>query len=396
MTYDTPSAVEYTLKDGSNALTCQLQAIKKLTISGKVKDATTGLPLSGTVISASQTFGGKYSKTLNAKTDGNGVFTLEIFNVPTSVAIAATDYVSQTLDIINNEFDGLNEFALPDVSLKSITGATISVGFTYTTVEGETQSWFSDYQNVSYTLFNNTREKSISQFNVQYPQIVLLEEVEDGDVLRLTATSRTNTFKAVEATATIADQRAEATFAITELGRIEASFSKTGNASVVGSLYDASGKLVKTYNYSEAKLTINDLADGNYTLVSMGSSRMFNTIYDLAQLPQTGLAEGTDYVQNAVEVKSGSISQISIDEVPTLDESKLYYTGDNTSFTVNKPSIVAGNYLTLTGRIDFKPAYATSVSNVQMIVDLPESCEFVENSVWWVTPPAVIRSTDIR
>lgn len=67
--------------------------------------------------------------------------------------------------------------------------------------------------------------------------------------------------------------------------------------------------------------------------------------------------------------------------MPTFDESKLYYTGDNTSFTVNKPSIVAGNYLTLTGRIDFKPAYATNVSNVQMIVDLPESCEFVENSV---------------
>lgn len=30
-----------------------------------------------------------------------------------------------------------------------------------------------------------------------------------------------------------------------------------------------------------------------------------------------------------------------------LDESKLYYTGDNTSFTANKASIVAGNYLTL-------------------------------------------------
>lgn len=381
MTYDTPSAVEYTMKDGSNALTCQLQAIKKLTLSGKVKDATTGLPLSGTVISASQTFSGKYSKTLNAKTDGNGVFTMEVFNVPTSVAIAATDYVSQTIDYSNNEFNGLNEFAIPDVFLKSITGATISVGFTYTTVEGETQNWYSDYQNVNYTLYNSTRDKPISQFNVQYPQIVLLEEVEDGDVLRLTATSRTDAFKAVEATATIAEQRAEATFAITELGRIEASFSKTGNASVVGSLYDTSGKLVKTYNYSEAKLTISNLADGNYTLVSMGSSRLFNTIYDLVQLPQTGLAEGSDYVQNTVEVKSGAISQVSIDEVPTLDESKLYYTGVNTSFTVNKPSIVAGNYLTLTGRIDFKPVYATSVSNVQMIVDLPESCEFVENSV---------------
>ena len=381
MTYDTPSAVEYTLKDGSNALTCQLQAIKKLTISGKVKDATTGLPLSGTVISASQTFGGKYSKTLNAKTDGNGVFTLEIFNVPTSVAIAATDYVSQTIDYSNNVFNGLNEFAIPDVSLKSITGATISVGFTYTTVEGETQNWYSDYQNVSYTLYNSTREKPISQYNVQYPQIVLLEEVADGDVLRLIATSRTNAFMPVTATATISEQKAEATFDIVELGKIQSTFASTGNASVVGSLYDAAGKLLKTYNYSEASLTINDLADGNYTLVSMGSSRLFNTIYDLSQLPQTGLVEDVDYVQNSVEMKSGQVSTISISEVPTLDESKLYYTGDNTSFTVNKPSIVAGNYLTLTGRIDFKPAYATSVSNVQMIVDLPESCEFVENSV---------------
>lgn len=381
MQYDTPQAVEYVLKDGGNSIVCQLQAIKQVQISGKVKDTATGLPLSGAVVSTSQTFGGKYSKTLNAKTDSKGSFTLTVANVPTSMAFAASDYVSQTVSLNTSEFDGLNEFAVPDVSLKSITGATVSVGFTYTSVDGEAQNWYSDYQNVSYTLYNITREKPIGQFNVQYPQIVLLEEVEDGDVLRLTATSRTNAFKPVEATATIAEQKAETTFGIVELGQIQSSFTTTGNASVVGSLYDAAGKLVKTYDYANASLTISNLADGNYTLVTMGSSRLFNTIYDLEQLPQTGLVEDVDYVVNTVEVKSGAISQISIDEVPTLDESKLYYTGDNTSFTVNKPSIVAGNYLTLTGRIDFKPAYATGVSNVQMIVDLPESCEFVENSV---------------
>lgn len=381
MQYETPTAANYTLQDGDNALACQLTDYQKLQLTGKVKDASTGLPLSGAVVSASQTFGGKYSKTVSAKTDNNGTFTMEVSGVPTTVAVAAADYVSQTLDYSNNELAGLNEFAVPDVSLKSITGATISYGFTYTTVEGETQNWYSDYQNIGYTLYNVTREKPVSQFNVQYPQIVLLEDVEDGDVLRLTATSRTNAFKAVEATTTIDGQKAEATFAITEQGRIDASFAKTSNASVVGSLYDASGKLLKTYSYSDAKLSISDLADGSYTLVSMGSSRLFNSIYDLAQLPQTGLDEGADYVQNTVEVKSGAVSTISIDEVPTLDESKLYYTGDNTSFTVNKPSIVAGNYLTLTGRIDFKSAYASNVSNVQMIVDLPESCQFVENSV---------------
>ena len=381
MQYDTPQADEYVLKDGGNNIVCQLQSIKQIQMTGKVKDAATGLLLGGATVSASQTFGGKYSKTLNTKTDNNGVFTLTIADVPTSVAIAATDYVSQTIDYSDNEFDGLNEFAVPDVSLKSITGATINVDFTYTTVDGETQNWYSDYQNVSYTLYNITKNRAVSQYNVQYPQIVLLEDIEDGDVLRLTATSRTNAFMPVEATATIAEQKAAATFGIVELGQIQSSFATTGNASVVGSLYDASGKLVKTYDYANALLTISNLADGQYTLVSMGSSRLFNTIYDLAQLSQTGLTEGSDYVLNTVEVKSGAVSQINIDEVPTLDESKLYYTGDNTSFTVNKPSIVAGNYLTLTGRIDFKPAYATNVSNVQMIVDMPKSCEFVENSV---------------
>lgn len=380
MAYNAPQSADYVLTDSDNKITCLLYAIPKVKISGKVKDAQTGLPLSGTAISVSQTFGGKYSKTLNAKTDGNGVFTLDIANVPTSVAFAASDYISQTVNC-DSLLTGAAEVTLPDVSLKTITGATITLDFTYTSCDGETQNWYSDYQNVNYELFNVTRNKAVSQYNVQYPQMVLLEEIADGDVLKLTATSRTNAFMPVTTTTTIAEQKAEATFAVMELGKIQASFASTGNASVVGSLYDGTGKLIKTYDYSNALLTISDLADGKYTLVSMGSSRLFNTIYDLSQLPQTGLAEGTDYIQNGVEVKSGKVLTVSIDEVPTLDENKLYYTGDNTSFTVNKPSIVAGNYLTLTGRIDFKPAYATSVSNVQMIVDLPESCEFVENSV---------------
>jgi acyl carrier protein phosphodiesterase len=379
MAYNTPPPVEYVITDGNNRITCQLNAMPQVKISGKVKDASTGLPLSGAVVSASQTFGGKYSKTLNAKTDGNGVFTLDIANVPTSVAFAASDYVSQIRSFSDNELHELNE--LEDVLLKSISGTTITLSFTYTSCDGETQNWYSDYQNVSYELFNVTHNKAVSQYNVQYPQIVLLEEVADGDVLRLTATSRTNAFMPVTTTATIAEQKAEATFDIVELGRIEAEYTQSGNVNVVASLYDANGRLLKTQDYSDGQIVTWGLANGQYTLVSMGSSRFFNSIYDLTQLPQTGLIRGTDYVQHTVTVKSGQVTTIKIDLVPKLDESKLYYTGDNTSFTVNKPSIVAGNYLTLTGRIDFKPAYATNVSNVQMIVDLPESCEFVENSV---------------
>ena len=387
MEYALPNTMQYVVADGGNNIVCTLTPLQKVVITGKVLDLSTKSAISGAVVSASQTFGGKYSKTTNVKTDSKGQYSIEIFRVPTSLAIAASDYISQTMecDVINAEEENIS---VADVSLKSISGAVISIDFTYKKCpdkageEGEVESFYSDYNNVDYTIFNKTQNRSIGQFNVQYPQIVLLEEVNENDVLELTASSRTSAFVPVKATTTIdAEQRASATFNIVGLGKLKSTFEVNGNASVVGSLYDAKGKLIKTYDYSGSSLTISDLADGNYTLVTMGSSKLFNTIYDLNQLPQTGLTMGADYAQNSVKVESGKLSVISIAEVPTLDESKLYYTGENTSFTVNKPSIVAGNYLTLTGHLDFKSAYSTKVSNVNLIVDLPESCSFVENSV---------------
>lgn len=380
MMYNAPEAADYVLTDGDNRIVCQLTALPQIKISGKVKDASTGLALGGAVVSVSQTFDGQYTQSNNTKTDANGAFTLSVPNVPTSVTVSAANYINQTLSYDPQSAEK-GEVTLADVQMKEITGAAVTLSLSYTTCEGDTQGWYSDHQNVSYELYNTTQGKAVSRYSVQYPKIVLLEDVADGDVLSITATSRTGAFMPVSASVTIAGQTGQASFSIVELGKIQSTFATTGNAEVVGSLYDAGGKLLKTYSYTDASLTISDLADGRYTLVTMGTSQLFNTIYDLAQLPQTGLTQGSDYVQSSVEVKSGAVSAISIDEVPTLDESKLYYTGQNTSFSVNKPSIVAGNYLTLTGRIDFKTAYAAGVSDVQMIVDLPESCQLVENSV---------------
>ena len=387
MQYVMPSQKEYVVSDGNNQVMITLEPIKQVTLSGCVKDLATKTVLNGATVAVSQTFGGKYSKTTNAKTDAKGFYSLMVGNVPTSLAISASDYISQTI-VCDSLMNGSDEISIPDVSLKGISGAVVSVGLNYTKCptgigeDSEAQEWYADYNNITYSIYNQTKQKAINQFNVQYPQIVLLEEVDEGDVLLMTATSKNNSFMPVSATAKVdGEQRANVLFNIIELGKLQVTFTKNTNASVVGSLYDAKGKLLKSYDFSNASLTINELVDGSYTLVTMGGSKLFNSIYDLSQLPQTGLTLGTDYIQTSVEIKSGKLTAVNIEEVPAFDESKLYYTGDNTSFTVNKSSIVAGNYLTLTGRIDFKPAYATSLSNVQMIVDLPESCEFVENSV---------------
>lgn len=387
MQYVMPSQKEYVVREGNNQVMMTLEPIKQVTLSGCVKDLATKTVLNGATVAVSQTFGGKYSKTTNAKTDAKGFYSLTVSNVPTSLAIFASDYISQTI-VCDSLMIGSDNISIPDVLLKGISGAVVSVCLNYIkcpTENGEesvVQEWYDDYNNITYSIYNQTKQKAISQFSVQYPQIVLLDEVDEGDVLLMTATSKSNSFMPVTATAKVdGEQRANVLFNIIELGKLHATFTKNTNASVVGSLYDAKGKLLKTYDFSNASLTINDLVDGSYTLVTMGCSKLFNSIYDLSQLPQIGLTLNTDYIQTIVEINSGKLTAVNIEEVPAFDESKLYYTGDKTSFTVNKSSVVAGNYLTLTGHLDFKTPYAGKVSNVNLIVDLPESCQFVENSV---------------
>ena len=388
MEYAIPAQTSYTVKEKDNVIKLQLNPLQTVTVSGKVKDLVTRNALDGATISASQTFGGKYTKTISGKTNAQGCYELQLSNVPTSITYNASDYISQNSTYENLAASKEEKVDLGEIALKPISGATINLSFNYRKCEdgnageGSAQNWFSDYNNVIFGIYNKTQKRTISQYNVQYPQIVLLEEVNEGDMLEITATSKTSAFMPTSSVATIDGQmKANTNISIVELGKIEASYGKNFNGAVVGSLYDAAGKLVKTYDYSNASLTISNLTDGYYTLISMGSSKLFNTMYELQQLKQSGLKSGSDYVETSVKVESGNIAKVVIDQIPTLNESKLYYTGENTSFTVNKQSIVAGNYLTLTGKIDFKLAYAKKVSNVNLVVDIPEACSFVENSV---------------
>lgn len=382
MQYVAPVNQVYSVKEKENRLVYTLTPIETVTVSGIVKEAG-GSVLSGATVSISQKLNGKYSKSFIAQTDAKGKFELQVYNDESTISVSATDYISQTL----TKADFSEGTDLGTIELKTIAGATISLSLTYTPsvaegAEATTEDWYSDYANIAYTIYNETQQKEITDFSIQYPSIVLLEEVAAGDQLRITASSKNSAFQPVTATAMI-DENAEKASALLKIiawGGIKASYTTTDNASVVGILYDSKGELVKKYTYSNQSLSINELPDGDYTLVSMANSTFFNSILKLSQLAASGLVEGTDYVQSTVTVKSGILSSIANSHIPALDESKLYYTGDNTSFTVNKASIVAGNYLTLKGKIDFKEEYAGSVSNVQLVVDLPESCSYVENS----------------
>ena len=385
--FGVPANTDFVVQDGDNCFTliCQLNVITSTKVTGKVIDEDTGKPISGATVSATQFFAGGNTKTLTATTNNNGEYSLSARKVPTTITFAAKGYISETLDYALQDMNG-SSIALPDALLKPITGAVIDLHLTYTPAHLEnqpvqTQEGYSDYANVDYEIYNKRTGKAITDFNVQYPQIVLMEPVSNGDVLEITAKSRRDAFKPVKTTVTIVDQKATASLNIVQYGGVAASYIKNNNnAAVTGMLYDANGQLVMTDVYNRSSLNINELPDGNYTLVTMGESTLFNTMSRLSEYSRVGLEAGVDYVINHVAVTTGIIKSVVINEVPFLDESK-FIIGDESSFTVNKSNIVIGNFLKFSVNIDFKKEYADKVNDIMLIIDLPDGCQFNENTV---------------
>lgn len=371
----------YNVNSANNEIAITLTKYGNIGIKGVVKDLTTGQPVSGAIIAASQSLGGKYSKTFTSMADANGKFSLNVYDVKGKLAISASNYITQNIDVA----DFASE--LPEISLKPITGANIQITLTYTESslkesEVNAYEYYNDFDNISYSIYNKTKGKSINEFCVQYPSIVLLEHVDEGDELCITAHSKNEVFADTKASCTInAYDRAVAHFDIIQYGAIKSVIASSNNKSYIGILYDSNGLFVSKNIYKDGVLTMNSIEDGEYTLLSMLNSKFFNTINSIEDIKAIGLIEGTDFVTSKVEIRSGLISELSHETIPSFDESKFYYTGNKTSFIANKASTTIGNYITLRGKVDFKSDYVGSVRGTYLIVDIPKSCKFVENSV---------------
>ena len=381
--YANPDDVEFTVDGSNNTCLVNLVPFRVVELSGSVVDGD-GTALSGASVSVNQTLNGKYSKTYTAKTDRKGQWSLSVLDAPeTRLTYAATECVNVN-DTIGAFAADVNTLDLGQTTMKSIVGARVSYGFTYHAAgSAEVQDYYSDYQNVAISVFNVTQNRAHKEVSLQYPILAVLDEnINVGDELQLTATSKTGAFNPIVETVTVGDnQRAEVTFDIVGKGGIYASFEMTDNPAVIAMLYSGKGELLKKMTYSESKATFTELEDGDYTLVSMGQSDLMNSILRLTNFAEIGLTEGKDYVKNTVKVETGKLAEVKISEVPAFDESLFYYTNSSTSFSSNKSSITTGNYLTLRSAIDFKGVYKNDISNVALIVDLPEACDFVEQSV---------------
>ena len=379
MTHSIPEEASYVVQ-ASNNITLTLNAIPKLDIKGTVRDAKTGQPIAGATVAMSQMLNGLYSLSSTTKTDYQGRWQMSAFKTSTEITASVTGYISET-----QTFDATSiTEEIPVFDLKDINGTTIIVTLNYTraSAQSEAGATYPDPANVAFTIYNETTGQPVTDFSVQYPKIVLMDNLPAGTVLRVTATSKNQKFNPVEASATVDNlDRALITLPIKQLGGISASYGKASSTDIIGILYDADGYLVKKSAYRGTGLTIAELQDGNYTLVTMESNQLFNSIATLSQFAEVGLVSQTDYVANTVSVESGRMTIVNNAVIPKLDETKLYYTDSSTKINVNKSQVIVGQFITVSASVDFKEAYAEAVSNVCLIITLPAGSAFVDNSV---------------
>ena len=381
--YVAPADTAFSVSSKENICNIMLQPLRTITLKGTVVDGDDAY-IADASVSATQTLNGKFQKTFTTKTDRRGQWTLSVLAAPdTRLVIAATECVNK-LDTLGAFADDETIHEMGKTVMKSVVGARVKYGFTYIAAGSEEkQDFYSDYRNVAFTVFNVTQNREQKDMTMQYPTLTILDEtVNIGDELRITAVSKTGAFSPIERTVTVNEKRrAEATFDIVSKGCIEASFETTDNPAVMAMLYNANGELLKKTEYTEAKASLADVDDGEYTLVTMGKSELMSSILRLSAYDEIGLTDGKDYVKNSVKVECGKIASVHNSMVPAFDESLFTYTTASTSFSSNKSSITNGKYLTLSSIIDFKGVYKSDISNVKLIVDLPDACDFVEKSV---------------
>lgn len=386
MEYVQPEEITYEVKHADNNVVMTLAPIKQISMNGCVKDAATGQGIMGATVSISQVLNGKYPKTVIVKTDSKGIFTGTVYNAPTTIAISAYDYVNQTAEVSIDP--SAETVTVNDIAMTSIIGATINVNLTYTpsVAEGETavtQNWYDDYQNVAYSIYNLTTGKEVTQVSVRYPQLVVLDGAKVGDRLKLTARSKKDAFMPVEVEATVDEEnRARITFPIVQKGQIAAGIAGMPVAGSHAMIYNEKGYLAGNHNCSSEQLSIEELDDGKYSLIIMENNGYISTIYSLSQIEQIGLVQNVDYIRADIEIVSGIIKNIQMPEIPHFDDNRFRFIDRKKNHTgVNKNTVVAGNYITIGGNINFIQDNVSEMNNPAVVFDVPEEATFVEKSV---------------
>lgn len=383
--YQQPADLQWTLSTENFRQQVSLTPLPQTQWRGTITGDRNQLPLEGVTVTATQRLNGVMTST-STSSNNRGEFSLQLKQADAIVTYSASGYSVRT-DTLTAATIAESVAASASIVMEELTGSviTLSLKRAEAVTEGENLVYaelFDLPKNALLELKDAYSGKTYSGFEVQFPEVVMRERLDDGTQLKVTLKSTDNMFETLSEYVTVNDNKAATSFSIVAPGALHAKYSVARNSQVVGMLYNGEGNLVASGRFdSKRSLSFDNLQSGLYTLVTMGECKFLNSFLSLSQIGAAGLSEGTDYATVSAYVNNGFITQATVDKVPLIAENKFYYTGEGTSVTLNKASIVTGNILTLSTKFDFKPEHADKVSNVCAIFDLPASTEFVQNSL---------------
>jgi len=382
--YAAPDVMQLTVSgDGENLLAVSLQPIQMLTLRGIVKDKKTGEVIANATVALTQQVGDNYGESITATTDNDGRYELQGANGPGELSVTAPSYLNKTVKYDAQEAEG----TLPIVEMEPFNGVIVTPLFTYTEAAPEgTESNFTDgydtFGDVSWQVYNKTQKMQITYFFVKNDALYFPSAVATGDELTITASSHSNKFASVSASCEIENSGlGYVTLPLVQKGGMEATVNSAASRSVMGMLYDANGRLVNSKTYRLGKLSLAGLTAGDYTLISMTSDIFLERVLLLSTFSDIGLVEGTDYVKNIVHIEDGRIATVNVANVPELDTEKFHFFENTRTHFIVKNSIVSvGESTTSLSRVAFAEQYEGRISNVELVVDMPDEKDLVVHS----------------
>ena len=221
-----------------------------------------------------------------------------------------------------------------------------------------------------------TTEKELTNAVFQYPYLVLGDNnAKSGDEVRITATDTWGKMTAEPVTVKLTDDPSTAAITFTENGAVSALLS--GDFPKRAAVFDGDGNLVQTATVEGQLFTSQPLPAGSYQVAFLEKTSQISAIPTLGYLTTLGLIQGEDYVLRSITVENGKIATLGTVTVPQLEMS--YLVVENTSVSVNKAAVPAGQYVTV--RAAYELDEKVSSTGQTLVVDLPEGCELVDGSV---------------
>lgn len=358
---------------------CHLQKMSRVNLSGRVSAEDISEKIA--TIHIKQKLNGKFEETYNIQTNNQGEFSLEVYDDDTEIIVSCDGYMDAVIH--RSSLNGNGDLGV--ITLKPITGHVIPVSIDYTPVVSEEGEMTADLlpgglYDLQLTLMNESTGNEITDFSVQYNgTLVINSGANEWDDIIITAKSKKKNLADASTTFYI-DERGSVGVDLNfiELGGVSASFTGSNNSQNAGYIYGSNGFLVARGVYNGETLTLRHLPQGNYILVSIGQSSLLSNINELSKLSELNLVAGKDYVTSEVEVEDGKTTTVSTGSIPKLNESLFLFDG---SLFADKSSVVIGNYVTLSARVNIDEELYNKVNDVYLTFDLPEGCQLVENSV---------------